>query len=170
MLAAEPVGAGVRVRHAARHTRGRRAGQSAGLLPFDCHSGAAAGACCLALCCSHAEPRRVCPQAASGLAEALASLSGTFLGAAPLESLSATLHRHAFLPCEPDLWFSLVRTNRAGSGPVTGGCDALRRRLSRRRLPHTAKCATAPCARCCTRPTHCSRCCTAACARCWRLT
>ena len=48
------------------------------------------------------------PQAASGLAEALAGLVGIF-SPAPLQSLTATLHRHAFLPCEAGLWFCLVR-------------------------------------------------------------
>jgi hypothetical protein len=48
-------------------------------------------------------------QAAAGLAEALTGLTGIFSPGAPLQSLTATLHRHAFLPCEPGLWFCLVR-------------------------------------------------------------
>jgi hypothetical protein len=52
-------------------------------------------------------------QAAVGLVEALTGLTGIFSGGgAPLQSMSTAQHRHAFLQCEPGVWFVLVRVLR----------------------------------------------------------
>jgi len=100
-------------------------------------------------------------QAAAGLAEALAGLSSIFSAGVPLQSLTAVLHRHAFLPCEPGLWFSLVRPQ-AHRPPVALST----RRWWKTSWRRTRRFATPRCSSCCVTRTRSSHCCTVACARC----